>query len=883
MGVVATGGTITYTDSDGLNPRADTPYTGGYKVHTYTTVGSSTLEVTTGGDVEYLVVAGGGAGGVGAYYAYNDIYSGGGGGAGGYRAGTLTIAVGSKTVTVGDGGDAWENGDNSVFDSITATGGGLGGAGMQGSSSYGLGAAGGSGGGGGGDYQAPAPAGGDADYLSPKQGYDGGAGDYGNVANNAHCVGGGGGGSSAVGTAAANHVPGTGGAGTSNSISGTAVTYATGGSSVLRSEGAGAAGASNKGDGGTAGGSTGSKAGGKGGSGIVIVRYASATVLAVSTQAATSVTGTTCTGNGTIVSVLQDHTVNRRGFCYKETSAGDPTTADSVVYDDAGGYTAGAYTKAITGLTAGTVYKVRAYATDDHSTEYGATVTMTTLGTVDTDPATNITWNSVMGNGDVTSIGASALTAKGIAYCLASHGTPDTSDDKVETTGSATGTYSLAITGLTKSTDYHLRAYATNTEGTFYGDVVDVTTLGRTEANVERMIEIDFMEYATDALAQAEYVSSQSASLQCFSEDTIKTQGDNALKVTAGTGGIALTATGATTTYTDADGLNPRSSPAYDAGYTVLTFTSSGHIDVTTGGNIECLIVGGGAGGGSGRSGEATPSGGGGGEVVQATYAIGTGETTITVGDHGTGGGNGNYNTDGTSGAASSVAAHSAAGGLYGNSWGYGGASGDGHAGMNRTSVYAGGGGGDGGDAYQSAYGGNGQFSGGPGTASTYSGVSTIYGKGGEGYDGVLAATVYGGGGDRGADGQPGIVILRYQTSSANQTLTRTLSGTEEICNLSYVDAVSFDMRASRTGSNIKITLHDTSADTEITPNIAVADTWQEVVWDLSAVANSAKDDIHQIIVIVLNTDSNNIAYLDNFKIVGSTTISGNNIFGWVT
>ena len=56
----AIGGNITYTDSDGLNPRV-TPYENGYVIHTF--LSSGNLVVFEGGEVEYLIVAGGGAGG----------------------------------------------------------------------------------------------------------------------------------------------------------------------------------------------------------------------------------------------------------------------------------------------------------------------------------------------------------------------------------------------------------------------------------------------------------------------------------------------------------------------------------------------------------------------------------------------------------------------------------------------------------------------------------------------------------------------------------------------------------------------------------------------------------------------------------------------------
>src|SRR5258708_3531432 len=85
----------------------------------------------------------------------------------------------------------------------------------------------------------------------------------------------------------------------------------------------------------------------------------------VTTQAATSVTSTTATGNGTVVF---DHgsTITERGFVLN--TIGNPTTSDSKV-NTAG--TTGDYTGSITGLSGGTTYYYRAYAINAFGTGYG--------------------------------------------------------------------------------------------------------------------------------------------------------------------------------------------------------------------------------------------------------------------------------------------------------------------------------------------------------------------------------------------------------------------------------------------------------------------------------------------------------------------------------
>ena len=99
-------------------------------------------------------------------------------------------------------------------------------------------------------------------------------------------------------------------------------------------------------------------------------------------------------------------------------------------------------------------------------------------------------------------------------------------------------------------------------------------------------------------------------------------------------------------------------------------------------------------------------------------------------------------------------------------------------------------------------------------------------------------------------------------TDAINGTLTRTVSPT---INLSGITRIKFDIRASRTGSNIKIGFHDSGGTTtEVTPNIASANTFQTVTLNMSAVSNANKDVIDSIIITILNADAENTFYIDN-------------------
>lgn len=91
----------------------------------------------------------------------------------------------------------------------------------------------------------------------------------------------------------------------------------------------------------------------------------------VTTQAVTNITGTTATGNGTVVADGGD-TITERGVCW--STSVNPTTSDSKA-TTAG--TTGAFSASITGLTNGTLYHVRAYAINGEGTSYGSDVTFT--------------------------------------------------------------------------------------------------------------------------------------------------------------------------------------------------------------------------------------------------------------------------------------------------------------------------------------------------------------------------------------------------------------------------------------------------------------------------------------------------------------------------
>ena len=268
----ATGGSIIQTD-------------GTYWYHAFLSSGTFTPATALSCDV--LVVAGGGGGGNG------------GGGAGGYRTTTgLSVGTSANTVTIGAGGAGCTSANNStvggdsVFSSITSTGGGAGKISI--SPVAGGSGAGGTAWGSSGSSGTVTGAAGNTPSTSPSQGNNGGDGAS---AGSTYRGGGGGGGAGAVGGTGAIAKGGDGGAGlntlsswlstTGLGVSGYVAGGGGGGSNGVPYSAGGAGGGGGGGDTGNATAGTANTGGGgggvygnypasAGGSGLVIIRYLAA-------------------------------------------------------------------------------------------------------------------------------------------------------------------------------------------------------------------------------------------------------------------------------------------------------------------------------------------------------------------------------------------------------------------------------------------------------------------------------------------------------------------------------------------------------------------------------------------------------------------------------
>jgi uncharacterized protein (TIGR02145 family) len=189
----------------------------------------------------------------------------------------------------------------------------------------------------------------------------------------------------------------------------------------------------------------------------------------VITSSISLITATTAKSGGNIISD-GGTPVTVSGVCWSTST--NPTIDDAHTTD---GSKLGSFISDIMGLNAGATYHVRAYVTNSVGTAYGADSLFTTLSIPEiiTIDISSITTESAKSGGIITSDGGDAITAKGV--CWNTVGGPEISDNKT-VNGPGSADFESDLTGLMPNTNYFVRAYATNSVGTAYGNEVNFLT-----------------------------------------------------------------------------------------------------------------------------------------------------------------------------------------------------------------------------------------------------------------------------------------------------------------------------------------------------------------------------------------------------------------------
>lgn len=136
-------------------------------------------------------------------------------------------------------------------------------------------------------------------------------------------------------------------------------------------------------------------------------------------------------------------------------------------------------------VTAGSTYTYRVYSYNSvgPSLGYSNTITVTiptavTLATLTTTAVSGITTTAAATGGTITNDGGAPIITRGIVWSNLPNPTIDLPTKTTD--GSGVGTFTSSISGLNPNWDYHLRAYATNSAGTAYGNEISFTTLQNT-------------------------------------------------------------------------------------------------------------------------------------------------------------------------------------------------------------------------------------------------------------------------------------------------------------------------------------------------------------------------------------------------------------------
>jgi hypothetical protein len=163
--------------------------------------------------------------------------------------------------------------------------------------------------------------------------------------------------------------------------------------------------------------------------------------------------------------------VTARGVCWAAGTT--PSLNHSFTMDGAG---AGTFSSNLGNLLPNTTYFVRAYATNDAGTAYGASYEFTTMGlpVVRTDSVNLLPNFSARANSKVENDGGGLVFSKGV--CWSTGINPTISLSTKTNDGIGSGVFTSMLSGLNPSTLYYLRAYATNAAGTAYGNLYSFQT-----------------------------------------------------------------------------------------------------------------------------------------------------------------------------------------------------------------------------------------------------------------------------------------------------------------------------------------------------------------------------------------------------------------------
>jgi len=229
-----------------------------------------------------------------------------------------------------------------------------------------------------------------------------------------------------------------------------------------------------------------------------------------------------------------------KGVCWSTNQ--NPTLADNFTNDGTG---TGNFISNLTGLNELTQYYASAYATNEAGTTYGNEISFTTISlpVLSTNTGSVITSTSALTGGDITFNGGSEITERGVCWSLTQN---PTLTDNFTTDGSGNGYFISNLTGLLGSTQYYIRAYATNTAGSVYGNEISIITQPPITATLSTVITSEITQ--STAISGGRIISNGGSLVTargvCWSTNQNPTLVDNFTSDSSGIGDFISNITG---------------------------------------------------------------------------------------------------------------------------------------------------------------------------------------------------------------------------------------------------------------------------------------------------------------------------------------------------